>query len=329
MIYTLMNKHIPLADINFSSLGHIDEICKVYTPEAFPVGIITKDNSPTSKITRDYLYNWWKNRIIPASRDGLNTLLHIYRIENTSSLAIKSLGLSLSDQYWIKPKGSDISWNDVNFFTNDFSSDLGTLFFSKNQSSRQNINPFSPDASSNGWLKKKWVIINDKRYLAKAGSGTLHQEPYNEVAISKILDLLKIKHIEYKTIMENNRPLCLCENFINPNTEFVPANLIYNVLPQKNNESNLTHFFKCAEYLQISGTKDYINNFLTIDYLTENTDRHYGNFGFIRNINTLKFISPAPIFDNGTSLWNNCLDSEIGEWQSCMPFKKITGNKLS
>ena len=229
MIYTLMNKHIPLADINFSSLGHIDEICKVYTPEAFPVGIITKDNSPTSKITRDYLYNWWKNRIIPASRDGLNTLLHIY---------------------------------------------------------------------------------------------SLHQEPYNEVAISKILDLLKIKHIEYKTIMENNRPLCLCENFINPNTEFVPANLIYNVLPQKNNESNLTHFFKCAEYLQISGTKDYINNFLTIDYLTENTDRHYGNFGFIRNINTLKFISPAPIFDNGTSLWNNCLDSEIGEWQSCMPFKK-------
>ena len=232
--------------------------------------------------------------------------MHIYRIENTSSLAIKSLGLSISDQYWIKPKGSDISWNDVNFFTNDFSSDLGTLFFSKNQSSRQNINPFSPDASSNGWLKKKWVIINDKRYLAKAGSGTLHQEPYNEVAISKILDLLKIKHIEYKTIMENNRPLCLCENFINPNTEFVPANLIYNVLPQKNNESNLTHFFKCAEYLQIPGTKDYINNFLTIDYLTENTDRHYGNFGFIRNINTLKFISPAPIFDNGTSLWNNC-----------------------
>lgn len=274
MIYTLMNKHIPLADINFSSLGHIDEICKVYTPEAFPVGIITKDNSPTSKITRDYLYNWWKNRI------------------------------------------------DVNFFTNDFSSDLGTLFFSKNQSSRQNINPFSPDASSNGWLKKKWVIINDKRYLAKAGSGTLHQEPYNEVAISKILDLLKIKHTQYKIIMENNRPLCLCENFINPNTEFVPANLIYNVLPQKNNESNLTHFFKCAEYLQIPGTKDYINNFLTIDYLTENTDRHYGNFGFIRNINTLKFISPAPIFDNGTSLWNNCLDSEIGEWQSCMPFKK-------
>ena len=207
MIYTLMNKHIPLADINFSSLGHIDEICKVYTPEAFPVGIITKDNSPTSKITRDYLYNWWKNRIIPASRDGLNTLLHIYRIENTSSLAIKSLGLSLSDQYWIKPKGSDISWNDVNFFTNDFSSDLGTLFFSKNQSSRQNINPFSPDASSNGWLKKKWVIINDKRYLAKAGSGTLHQEPYNEVAISKILDLLKIKHTQYKIIMENNKKI--------------------------------------------------------------------------------------------------------------------------
>ena len=39
------------------------------------------------------------------------------------------------------------------------------------------------------------------------------------------------------------------------------------------------------------------------DYLINNADRHYGNFGFIRNVQTRKFLGMAPIFDNGNSLW--------------------------
>ena len=42
---------------------------------------------------------------------------------------------------------------------------------------------------------------------------------------------------------------------------------------------------------------------LQFDYLINNTDRHFGNFGFIRNVNTLEFQGVAPIFDNGNSLW--------------------------
>ena len=51
---------------------------------------------------------------------------------------------------------------------------------------------------------------------------------------------------------------------------------------------------------------------LCLDYLIENSDRHYGNFGFIRDVNSLKFLGPAPLFDNGTSLWCESLNSEIG-----------------
>ena len=61
---------------------------------------------------------------------------------------------------------------------------------------------------------------------------------------------------------------------------------------------------------------------MIIDFLIENTDRHYGNFGFIRDVNTLKFIKPAPVFDNGTSLWCDALNTEIGNWQKVMPFKE-------
>ena len=56
------------------------------------------------------------------------------------------------------------------------------------------------------------------------------------------------------------------------------------------------------------------------DFLISNEDSHYNNFGFIRDVNTLKFIKFAPLFDNGCSLWYNKLDSDIGSVVNCKPF---------
>lgn len=318
MNYKLLKKNRLLADIELSDSGFIVDINKIIDAEAFPVGVITDNNL---KNTVGRLNSWWQGRAIPASRDGLKQILQAYDIETTTKLSARSLGLSLSDQYWIKPAGSDIEWQDVNFFTNEFSNDLGNAFFSRG-SSKPNISPMTPDASSNGWLKKKWTIINGERYLAKAGSVPLLQQPYNEVAASQIMQLLGIEHVEYRLVIEEDRPLCLCKNFVDTETEFVPANLIRNVLPKSKNDNEYTHFLKCAENLQISNAKEYINSLMTIDFLIENTDRHYGNFGFIRNVNTLKFVGAAPVFDSGTSFWCEALNSEIGSWQKVMPFKE-------
>ena len=318
MNYKLLNKNRLLADIELSDSGFIVDINKIIDAEAFPVGVITDNNL---KNTVGRLNSWWQGRAIPASRDGLKQILQAYDIETTTKLSARSLGLSLSDQYWIKPAGSDIEWQDVNFFTNDFSNDLGDAFFSRG-SSKPNISPMTPDASSNGWLKKKWTIIDGERYLAKAGSVPLLQQPYNEVAASQIMQLLGIEHVEYRLVIEEDRPLCLCKNFVDTETEFVPANLIRNVLPKSKNDNEYTHFLKCAEKLQIFNAKEYLNSLMAIDFLIENTDRHYGNFGFIRNVNTLKFVGAAPVFDSGTSLWCEALNSEIGNWQKVMPFKE-------
>lgn len=318
MNYTLLNKNRPLAEIELSDSGFIVAVNKIIDAEAFPVGVIT-DNNLKNIIGR--LNGWWQGRAIPASRDGLKQILQTYGIETTTKLAARSLGLSLSDQYWLKPAGSDIEWQDVNFFTNDFSSDLGDAFFSRG-SSKPNINPLTPDASSNGWLKKKWTIIDGRRYLAKAGSVPLLQQPYNEVAASQIMQGLGIEHVEYKLLIEDGRPLSLCKNFVDTETEFVPANLIRSVLPKSKNDNEYTHFVKCAEKLEIPNVKEHLDNLLTIDFLIENTDRHYGNFGFIRNVNTLKFTGPAPVVDSGTSLWCEALNTEIGSWQKVMPFKE-------
>lgn len=50
---------------------------------------------------------------------------------------------------------------------------------------------------------------------------------------------------------------------------------------------------------------------LVFDYLLANTDRHFGNFGAIRNVKTLEWTGPAPVFDSGTSLWHDRLTRVI------------------
>jgi len=46
---------------------------------------------------------------------------------------------------------------------------------------------------------------------------------------------------------------------------------------------------------------------LTLDYLIVNEDRHFNNFGAIRDAETLEWLGPAPIYDSGTSLWHDAL----------------------
>lgn len=50
---------------------------------------------------------------------------------------------------------------------------------------------------------------------------------------------------------------------------------------------------------------------LVTDYIIGNYDRHYRNFGLIRNAETLRFAGTASIFDCGTSLKFNAATSEI------------------
>lgn len=41
-----------------------------------------------------------------------------------------------------------------------------------------------------------------------------------------------------------------------------------------------------------------------MDALIFNTDRHFGNFGFLVDNKTNQIVAPAPLFDHGNSLFN-------------------------
>lgn len=100
-------------------------------------------------------------------------------------------------------------------------------------------------------------------------------------------------------------------NFITPQTELISAYSIYETLPKEKNISSYEHFKRCCEIQGIANTEKFLNYMLAVDYIIANSDRHFRNFGVIRNANTLEWIGFAPLFDCGTSLWFNQIAKNI------------------
>ncbi|MCL2159943.1 MAG: HipA domain-containing protein, partial [Oscillospiraceae bacterium] len=279
-------------------------------------------------IDRKALNDWWTGRSIPASRDGIKEALEKLCVRNTVLLLDKCCGLSLSDQYWICPKGSDMKWSEINFFDNDFSKDMGEVLFGQDPTDFDRISLMSPDNTSDGWLRKKWIISKGRRVLMKGGSGDYWQEPFNEVIASAVLRRLDIAHVDYTIAFDNNKPYSLCENFVTPETELIPAWRIKEAFKRDHRDSDYAHLIRCCEKLGMSGTEIELalTKILVLDYIISNEDRHYNNFGFVRNAETLEWSGFAPIYDSGTSLWYNT--QFVGRERECKPFKKSHSEQI-
>ena len=149
--YILMHKNTPVADLQLDTdTGVIGSVGHIYHEAHVPVGV------PVNRgvIDRRVLNAWWTGRAIPASRDRIQDALRELNLPTTQLLLEKCLGLSLSDQYWICPTGGGVRWEDVNFFQNAFSDDVGNILFGHGSSSGR-VSLMSPDNTSDGWLKKK------------------------------------------------------------------------------------------------------------------------------------------------------------------------------
>lgn len=154
----------------------------------------------------------------------------------------------------------------------------------------------------------------------KGGHGAFHQQPYNEAVASNILKKLSCKSfVPYTLEKRNSGAVSKCLNFVTENTEYVPASLIRRRLTPKEGENYYSHFMRCCKKLGIDKKmKDALDYMLTFDYIIANEDRNYGNFGVIRNVETLKVLGAAPIFDNGNSLWYN--QTKISHRVKAYPF---------
>ena len=326
MNYTLMHKDIPFADLTLDeTTGSIQRIDALFRGGHLPVGVSVR----RGMADRAAFNAWWTDRFIPSARSGLVDALSQLGFPNPQQVISRNLGLSLSDHYWVKPAGSGLSWNEVNFFENGFSPDVGDALLGK-LSKSSGIDLRSPDWTCDGNLRKRWAILDGKRCLVKAGSGPFQQQPFNEVIASKMADRLGIPHIPYTLLWDDGISYSVCEDFVTPDTELIPAWRVMQTQKKDNQTSVYQHYRNCCEKLGVPGIAHALDQMMVLDYLIANEDRHFNNFGLLRSPDTLEWLGPAPIYDSGSSLGYDKLTPQIrsGRNITCKPFKKTHQDQL-
>ena len=214
-------------------------------------------------------------------------------------LLVRCYGLSL----WISTgsvRKAQSCGGGYQLFQNDFSEDIGDVLFGERKKDALNFS--SPDSTSDGNLKKRWKILDGKRCLIKGGSNPFRQQPFNEVIASGIMERLGIPHVSYTVIWSKDAPYSVCEDFVTESTELIQAWRLLQAKKQKNSTSRYRHLLECCELLGIGNITPFLDRMLVLDYIIANEDRHFNNFGALRNAETLEWLGMAPIYDSGSSL---------------------------
>lgn len=294
------NTEVLLAEYD-SGLGVFSKICDIYNINYAPY-ILKNFYNDTS--LRTNLSKWFQGRGIPSWRDKLDLLLHRLNKTTPSELLDKAFGLSLSDQYWLKPYDTDIKYDDINFFDHDFDyTEFMEASLSKNSKiiTREEA-LMTPNNTTDGMLKKAWIIEDGVRYLLKGGYKNEVLQPFNEVLASMICERLGFNHVTYTLDTYQDMVVSKCPCFITKDTEFITASQIRNDMERYDSTKDYEDYIKLLESHGIQDARIKMENMYILDFLMLNEDRHLNNFGIIRDVNTLEWLDVAPIFDNGQSL---------------------------
>ena len=258
---------------------------------------------------------WMSRRAVPQGRENVSCLLDALGLESTEELMLFGLGLSLSDQYWLRPDGFALRWDDVKLFDREFPPEVGQALASHDASSRDaaikeivlhsEILSSSPDVALNGNLPKFWMSEGNGARLFKTGKqSNLMLEPFCEVAATAVCGSLlrETSYIPYSLDgFHGTAPFGSCPSFTDATTEFVPAGDIFQLAPSDNHLSRYERYALLLESRGIDDARQRLSEMLAVDHIIGNFDRHWGNFGVLVDAESREWLCTAPLFDMGES----------------------------
>lgn len=303
MTYLLKNKDRIAVEFEVENIQesfgfgeYLSESITNATPQDSPLPFgIDKNNLKSS------LAIWIRHRKIPQNRAFVQEIINSYRNEhdNLMDYVNVSFALSLNDSFWITPANKEYKWSDYNLYENEFSEILQRVAFGLEIGRISGLTS-SPEFTTNGMLKKCWHRENGEIYLYKGNSEMPNfKEVYSEYYAAQAAKALGFEAISYDIKEFHNQLVSSCPIFTNQNEGYVP---IYYFLDEAARYCKGFALLKALE--QIYGKhQNLLNDLLFFDAMVGNKDRHLGNFGMIVDNDTLEILRPAPIFDNGLSMF--------------------------
>lgn len=256
---------------------------------------------------------WLQKRVIPKNRAYVAEILKTLglSVNDTRGIIDVCKGLSLNDSYWVVPRDFPGTFAQYNLYENRFSEILSLVAYTGVGQSDAAFTT-SPELTTNGMLPKAWRFMEGEGiYLYKGGTfgaANTGNEPYSEFYAGQIAQAMGLNAVPYG--LENWKGILAsrCKLFTDIDTSYIPIGRIVR-------EGGLK---ACLDYYEKLGPEAYeqVRSMLVFDAVIYNEDRHFGNFGVLRDNHSGAVTGAAPIFDNGLSLFNFAMPEDFRDLDS-------------
>ena len=246
---------------------------------------------------RKDLEGWFHDRQIDGHRTNSRLLKKALRLrQNDSAEAVLYChAASVTDTYWFRQDGEDLSWEDVRYRENYF--DLLALHGDPDAFALE-PQP-TPELTNTGSFEKCWRLEDGEWWMYKRGNDA---ELFSEFFVSRYCQALGFPAAAYE-YTDTPVPSVRTRNFTE-NGKYC----FEDIDPFTDGSDDYETCFRAigdvsAEYLGDRSVleKQYLE-LLIADSVCYNMDRHSHNFGFLRDSETGRVLRLAPNYDNNIAL---------------------------
>ena len=244
---------------------------------------------------------WLASRAIDHRRPNSRLLKKALRLveKDDISSVIHVNGAKITDNYWIRELGSELTYSDVKF-SDDYFSNLALKgnYDSFNRAANSKRSK-TPELTNVGSFEKCWKLRDGKWWMYKKAS---HDEMFSELFVYELGCALGMNMAVYQRGEACIKSLDFTEA---ARVNFEPASTFMG-----DNEDYID-VVKALEKICPNAIPDYIR-MIFMDTICANPDRHTNNFGLLRDIKTGDLIGFAPNYDNNMALISRGYPSKSG-----------------
>ncbi|MBQ8160757.1 MAG: hypothetical protein IJ083_08380 [Clostridia bacterium] len=292
--YTIMHADRCVASIR------ADGTCSIYDPSFMPFHLyLEKADAGEPETRANNLANfsaWCASRILHPGRQYADVLFASIGAPRAptererAGIALACHCAAMTDVYWVKSREEKTTYDDICLFDKPLSGafvDVSLRGKSLTAESAALINPGSvaADVSTQGMAPKAWVQQDGVFYLLK-GSGD--NEVNTELLASRIARCFRVDQVLYDPFLYGGQLVSSCRLITSRDYSIVPMEHVEIYAANHDTDiHSLVRRYDLYGYHMMN----------LIDYLVGNTDRHWGNWGFLVDNRTNTPLRLFPLMD--------------------------------
>ena len=276
-----------------------DGSCTVYFPGFMPYGLYlnTAEDDIAARVGNlDNFIHWCASRVLTLDRQFAKEILNSLGFRQAvtdrdrAQIALSYHCVSLTDVFWVRETGEKLRFGDINLYQHSLSDAFVDVSLFGRQLTAQNAellakNDSAGDIATPGLAPKAWIRRDGMFWLLKDGD---EKEVRAELLASRIARCFRVPQVLYEPMTFRGIPVSACRMMTSLQTGIVPAESVE--IYAANHDTTLHEIVKKRDA--------YGYHMMNIvDYLTGNTDRHWGNWGFCTDNRTNRLLKLHPLMD--------------------------------